>query len=273
MTTWTCCWYMAHVRKFTRKHDRRGPNAYGQLPCISDWQRLPRTLRDHVRSASFLSALTTSLVANLSAHGNGSFQLPKRPLKGFFHSPLAKRDFFVANGRMAADFFKPWWSPSFSLSFFLCSWFWFGGGKVSASARVWWDEYGTVYAWDFYSSNPSATWVRHRRMPRCVVATPPPPLFFIPLPQGSTYWGCSIDRMQASWRVSRSAFSDSAVAVRVHCARCMHWLLSVQCCHSNAPGVLSASSGAPGRRRGRLVLRRHWAIIEALTFYNACVWC
>ena len=41
---------------FTRKHARRGPN--GQLPCILDRQRrLPRTLSDHVRSASALSAL------------------------------------------------------------------------------------------------------------------------------------------------------------------------------------------------------------------------
>ena len=40
---------------FTRKHDRRGPN--GQLPCILDQQRPPRTLRDHVQSASALSAL------------------------------------------------------------------------------------------------------------------------------------------------------------------------------------------------------------------------
>ena len=42
---------------FTRKHDRRGPN--GQLQCILDQQRPPRTLRDPVQSAyaSALSAL------------------------------------------------------------------------------------------------------------------------------------------------------------------------------------------------------------------------
>ena len=41
---------------FTRKHDQpRSPN--GQLPCILDQQRPPRTLRDHVQSASALSAL------------------------------------------------------------------------------------------------------------------------------------------------------------------------------------------------------------------------
>ena len=49
-------------------------------------------LRDHVRSTSVLSALQNSLVANLSA---------KRQLS------LAKRDFLVANGRMAADFSSP----------------------------------------------------------------------------------------------------------------------------------------------------------------------
>ena len=83
---------------FTRKHDRRGPN--GQLPCILDQQRPPRTLRDHVQSASALSALKKSLVANLSAKR----QLSVAKLSAKRNVSLAKRDFLVANGRMAADF-------------------------------------------------------------------------------------------------------------------------------------------------------------------------
>ena len=87
---------------FTRKHDRRGPN--GQLPCILERQRrLPRTLRDHVRSASALSALKKSLVANLSA--KQQLSVAKLSAKRIFS--LAKRDFLVANGRMAADFSSP----------------------------------------------------------------------------------------------------------------------------------------------------------------------
>ena len=87
---------------FTRKHDRRGPN--GQLSCILDRQRrLPRTLRDHVRSASALSALKNSLVANLSA--KRQLSVAKLSAKRIFS--LAKRDFLVANGRMAADFSSP----------------------------------------------------------------------------------------------------------------------------------------------------------------------
>ena len=87
---------------FTRKHDRRGPN--GQLSCILDRQRrLPRTLRDHVRSASALSALKKILVANLSAKR----QLSVAKLSAERIFSLAKRDFLVANGRMAADFSSP----------------------------------------------------------------------------------------------------------------------------------------------------------------------
>ena len=87
---------------FTRKHDRRGPN--GQPSCILDRQRrLPRTLRDHVRSASALSALKKSLVANLSA--KRQLSVAKLSAKRIFL--LAKRDFLVANGRMAADFSSP----------------------------------------------------------------------------------------------------------------------------------------------------------------------
>ena len=87
---------------FTRKHDRRGPN--GQLPCILDRQRrLPRTLRGHVRSASALSALKKSLVANLSA--KRQLSIAKLSANRIFS--LAKRDFLVANCRMAADFSSP----------------------------------------------------------------------------------------------------------------------------------------------------------------------
>ena len=98
---------MVHVRNFTRKHDWRGPN--GQLPCILDRQRLPRTLRDHVWSASALSALKKSLVANLSAKR----QLAVAKLFTKRILSLAKQDFLVANGRMAADFSSPdIWSAS-----------------------------------------------------------------------------------------------------------------------------------------------------------------
>ena len=76
----------------------------GQLPCILDRQRLQRILRDHVRSASALrSALKKSLVANLSA--KRQLSVAKLSAKRIFS--LAKRDFLVANGRMAADFSSP----------------------------------------------------------------------------------------------------------------------------------------------------------------------
>ena len=75
-----------------------------RLPCILDRQRrLPKTLRDHVRSASALSALKKSLVANLSA--KRQLSVAKLSAKRIFS--LAKRDFLVANGRMAADFSSP----------------------------------------------------------------------------------------------------------------------------------------------------------------------
>ena len=91
---------------FTRKHDRRGPN--GQLPCILDQQRPPRTLRYPVQSAyaSALSALKKCLVANLSAKR----QLSLAKLSAKRNVSLAKRDFLVANGRMAADFSSPAWA-------------------------------------------------------------------------------------------------------------------------------------------------------------------
>ena len=87
---------------FTRKHESTGLN--GQLPCILDRQRrLPKTLRDHVRSASALSALKESLVANLPA--KRQLSVAKLSAKRIFS--LAKRNFLDANGRMAADFSSP----------------------------------------------------------------------------------------------------------------------------------------------------------------------
>ena len=86
---------------FTRKHDQRGPN--GQLPCILDQQKPPLTLRDQVQSSSALSALKKSLVANLSAKR----KLSVAKLSAKRNVSLAKRDFLVANGRMAADFSSP----------------------------------------------------------------------------------------------------------------------------------------------------------------------
>ena len=84
---------------FTRKHDRRARTANSR--CIVDRQRrLPKTLRDHVQSASELSALKKSLVANLSA--KRQLSVAKLSAKRIFS--LAKRDFLVANGWMAADF-------------------------------------------------------------------------------------------------------------------------------------------------------------------------
>ena len=69
---------------FTRKHDRRARTANSR--CILDRQRrLPKTLRDHVWSASALSALKN--VWSPTCPLNGSFQSPNCPLKGFFHSP------------------------------------------------------------------------------------------------------------------------------------------------------------------------------------------
>ena len=80
-----------------------GVRAANSLACILDQQRPPRTLRDHVQSASALSALKKSLVTNLSAkrqHSVAKLSAKRNVL-------LAKRDFLVANGRMAADFSSP----------------------------------------------------------------------------------------------------------------------------------------------------------------------
>ena len=69
---------------FTRKHDRLARTANSR--CILDRQRrLPKTLRDHVRSASALSALKK--VWSPTSPLNGSFQSPNCPLKEFFQLP------------------------------------------------------------------------------------------------------------------------------------------------------------------------------------------
>ena len=58
---------------------------------------------NHVRSASALSAFKKGLVDNLSA--KRQLSVAKLCTKWIFS--LAKRDFLVANGRMAADFSSP----------------------------------------------------------------------------------------------------------------------------------------------------------------------
>ena len=76
--------YQSTEGGFTRKHDRRPRTANSR--CILDRQRrLANTLRDHVRSASTLSALKK--VWSPTCPLNGSFHSPNCPLKGFFHSP------------------------------------------------------------------------------------------------------------------------------------------------------------------------------------------
>ena len=60
-------------------------------------------MRDHVQSASALSAFKKKLVAILSA--KRQLSVAKLSAKRIFS--LAKRDFLVANGRMAADFSSP----------------------------------------------------------------------------------------------------------------------------------------------------------------------
>ena len=88
---------------YSQTRSTRSERPTRTIPCIWDQQRQPRTLRDHVQSASALSALKKSLVANLSAKR----QLSVDKLSAKRNVPLAKRDFLVANGRMAADFSSP----------------------------------------------------------------------------------------------------------------------------------------------------------------------
>ena len=87
---------------FTRKHDRRGRTANSR--CILDRQRrLPKTFRDHVRSASALSALKK--LWSPTCPLNGSFQSPNCPLKGFF---TRQTGFFSRKWPDGGRFFEPW---------------------------------------------------------------------------------------------------------------------------------------------------------------------
>ena len=88
---------------FTRKHDRRARTA-NSLTSWTDKDVCQRPCAIALaRSASAMSALKTSLVANLSA--KRQLSVAKLSAKRIFS--LAKRDFLVANGRMAADFSSP----------------------------------------------------------------------------------------------------------------------------------------------------------------------
>ena len=91
----------------TRKHDRRARTANS----LASWTRkdcptpcaCAITFSPHRRQCPLWTLLKKNW--SPSCPLNGSFQLPNCPLKGFFS--LAKRDFLVANGRMAADFSSP----------------------------------------------------------------------------------------------------------------------------------------------------------------------
>ena len=94
---------IVHLGKSTRKRDRWGP--IGQVACVScvkDKQSC-HTLCDHVRSGIIVVRFQKGLVANLSAERQLS--VAKLSTKRIFS--LAKCDFLVANGRMAADFSSP----------------------------------------------------------------------------------------------------------------------------------------------------------------------
>ena len=93
-----------HVRKIYSQTRSTGPERPSLLHLRrTTSERLQRTLYDHVRSASALSPFKKSLVANLSA--KRQLSVAKLPTERIFS--LAKRDFLVANGRMAADFSSP----------------------------------------------------------------------------------------------------------------------------------------------------------------------
>ena len=94
---------MVQVSKFQHSQTKSTGREQPATPFHRDRQGLPRTLRDHVRSSSALSAFKKRLVANLSA--KLQLSVAKLSTKGIFS--LAKRDFLVANGRMAADFSSP----------------------------------------------------------------------------------------------------------------------------------------------------------------------
>ena len=134
-------------------------------------ERLPRTLRDHVRSASALSALTTSSVANLSA--KRQLSVAKMSTKRIFS--LATRDFFVVNGRRWPIFRALMITFDFPLvlPLFLV------GGKVSASAHVWWDEYSACLAFLLLEPERYLSQTSQNAAMRCGH----PPFFLFPFPQ------------------------------------------------------------------------------------------
>ena len=94
---------LVQVSKFQHSQTKSTGRERPATPFHRDRQGLPRTLRDHVRSSSALSAFKKRLAANLSA--KLQLSVAKLSTKGIFS--LAKRDFLVANGRMAADFSSP----------------------------------------------------------------------------------------------------------------------------------------------------------------------
>ena len=87
---------------FTHKHDRRGPNGHSHLGPTKTATHLARSRLVRIGVVRF----EKSLVANLSAKR----QLSVANLSTKRKFSLAKRDFLVANGRMAADFSSPGWS-------------------------------------------------------------------------------------------------------------------------------------------------------------------
>ena len=91
---------------FTRKHDRRGAGPGPERPTPL---HLGTDKNCHVPCAITLSPHRRcplwKKVWSPACPLNGSFQSPNCPLKGIFS--IAKRDFIVANGRMAADFSSP----------------------------------------------------------------------------------------------------------------------------------------------------------------------
>ena len=106
--------------------------------------RLPKTLRDHVRSASALSAFKKCLVANLSA--KRQLSVAKLSAKRIFS--LAKRDFLVANGRMAADFSSP---ESLNCLFGFLSFYWICTQSIISAVLATW-QMSMIYFYIFFLS-------------------------------------------------------------------------------------------------------------------------
>ena len=98
---------------FTRKHDRLARTANSRCILGPTKTSAKDLARDHVRSASALSALKK--VWSPTCALNGSFSVAKLSAKRIFS--VAKRDFLVANGRMAADFSSPGFGILFLSSF------------------------------------------------------------------------------------------------------------------------------------------------------------